>query len=111
MRNDYMEDSPEHLEHLERSVCMLKSSIELGQRKRKESTPTRDFTVNGASYVFVVKPRVSGGRTAISKALHSALSQKHSEETQMKMEKRKTRPLREGTVCGHMPGELSGNTF
>ncbi len=75
MRNDYMEDSPEHLEHLERSVCMLKSSIELGQRKRKESTPTRDFTVNGASYVFVVKPRVSGGRTAISKALHSALSQ------------------------------------
>jgi len=49
--------------------------------------------VNGASYAFVVNPRVNGGRTAISKSLHSVLSQKHSEETQMKMEKQKTRPI------------------
>lgn len=88
-----MEDSPKHLEYLERYVCMLKRSIELRQRKRKECTHSQDFTVNGASYAIVVNPRVNGGRTAISKSLHSVLSQKHSEETQMKMEKRKTRPL------------------
>lgn len=72
---------------------MLKRYIELGQRKRKESTHSQEFTVNGVSYAFEVKPRVSGGRTAISKSLHSALSQKHSEETQMKMEKQQTRTL------------------
>lgn len=60
-----MEDSPEHLQYLERSVRMLKRYIELGQRKRKESTHSQEFTVNGVSYAFMVKPRVSGGRTGI----------------------------------------------
>ncbi len=63
-------------------VCVhAESSIELGQRKRKESTPTRDFTVNGASYVFVVKPRVSGGRTGnLQGSSFSTLSKAISEE-------------------------------
>lgn len=68
--------------------------------------------VNGASYGWVVKPRVSGGRTAIFKALHYALSRKPSEETQMKMEKRETRPLRRREArWAHVPGESQRQYF
>lgn len=68
--------------------------------------------VNSAGYGWVVKPRVSGGRTAIFKALRSALSQKHSEEIQMKMEKRETRPLRRREArWAHMPGESERQYF